>query len=134
MDEKDVFEKIRIILADILEMAPNEISRDSSLLDDLGIESVDLLNINLKIENAFHIQIQGDELWNVGLDFVDNEKYIQGEMLTKEGLAEIKRRFPQIDTSQFGDDAVSFYDIIGLITVGMIVDYVLKKLNCMDTG
>ena len=55
MDEKEVFEKIRIILADILEMAPNEISRDSSLLDDLGIESVDLLNINLKIENAFHI-------------------------------------------------------------------------------
>ena len=68
------------------------------------------------------------------MDFVDNEKYIQGEMLTKEGLAEIKRRFPQIDTSQFGDEAVSFYDIIGLITVGMIVDYVLKKLNCMDTG
>jgi len=134
MDENEVFEKIRKILADILEMDLNEINRNSSLLDDLGIESVDLLNINLRIEYEFNFKIQEGELWNVGLDFVDNDKYMLGEMLTKDGLAEIKGRFPLIDTFQFGDEEISFYDAIGLITVEMIVDYIATKLKSIENG
>ena len=134
MDENEVFEKIRKILADILEVGLDEINRNSSLLDDLGIESVDLLNINLRIEYDFNIKIQEGELWNVGLDFVDNDKYMLGEMLTKDGLAEIKGRFPLIDTSHFGDENISFYDVIGLITVEMIVDYVVTKLKSIENG
>ena len=134
MDENEVFEKVRKILADILEMDLNEINRNSSLLDDLGIESVDLLNINLRIEYDFNIKIQEGELWNVGLDFVDNDKYMLEEMLTKDGLAEIKGRFPLIDMSHFGDENISFYDVIGLITVEMIVDYVVTKLKSIENG
>jgi acyl carrier protein len=134
MDENEVFEKIRKILADILDVDLDKINKNSSLLDDLGIESVDLLNINLRIEYDFNIKIQEGDLWNVGLDFVDNDKYILEEMLTKDGLAEIKGRFPLIDISDFGDENISFYDVIGLITVEMIVDYVVTKLKSIENG
>ena len=132
MDENEVFEKVKTILADIIEMDPDEINRNSSLLDDLGLESVDLLNINLRIEYEFNFRIQEGELWNIGLDFVDNDKYMLGEMLTTDGLAEIKGRFPLIDTSQFSDEEISFYDVIGLITVEMIIDYIVTKLKCIE--
>lgn len=129
VEESEALKTVRRILSEVLEIDEAQIRRDSTLVDDLGIESVDLLNIGLRIENEFNFRIEEGELWNVGLDFVDNDRYIKGEILTKDGIAEISQRFPLIEFSEIGDQDISFYDIVALITVEMIVDYVLRKLQ-----
>ncbi len=51
------FEKIQNIIADVLNLKPDEITMESKILDDLGADSLDIFQIVMEIEETFHITI-----------------------------------------------------------------------------
>ena len=55
------FEKIRDIIADVLNLDKNEITEDKKFVDDLGADSLDIFQINMGIEETFDIEIDNDE-------------------------------------------------------------------------
>lgn len=55
------FEKIREIIAEVLNLDPEEIRMDSSFVDDLGADSLDVFQIIMGIEEAFDIEIDNEE-------------------------------------------------------------------------
>ena len=59
------FEKIQKIIADVLNYKPEEIRPETKFVDDLGADSLDLLQIVLEIEQTFEISISDDELENI---------------------------------------------------------------------
>ncbi len=54
------FEKIREIIADVLNLDPEEIRLDSAFVDDLGADSLDVMQIIMGIEETFDIEIDND--------------------------------------------------------------------------
>lgn len=52
-----VFEKIKEILAEQLDIDENAISRDSMLVEDLGADSLDAIDIVMSIEDEFNIEV-----------------------------------------------------------------------------
>lgn len=54
------FEKIREIIADVLNLDPEEIRLDSAFVDDLGADSLDIMQIIMGIEETFDIEIDND--------------------------------------------------------------------------
>ena len=59
------FEKIQKIIAEVLNYKPEEIKPETKFVDDLGADSLDLLQIVLEIEQTFEISISDDELENI---------------------------------------------------------------------
>ena len=59
------FEKIQSIIADVLNMEPDEITMDSAFVDDLGADSLDVVQIVMGIEEAFDITIPDDAAENI---------------------------------------------------------------------
>ena len=55
------FEKIRDIIADVLNLDKNEITEDKKFVDDLGADSLDVFQIIMGIEETFDIEIDNDE-------------------------------------------------------------------------
>ena len=55
-----VFEKCRDIVADQLGMDKNTITLDSNLIDDIGADSLDTVEILLAIENEFGIELNDE--------------------------------------------------------------------------
>ena len=55
------FEKLREIIADVMNIDEKEIKEDSSFEDDLGADSLDVFQIIMGIEDAFDIEIDNDE-------------------------------------------------------------------------
>lgn len=55
--DKKIFEKLRSILSETLEIDPKIITVDSLIINDLGAESIDLLDIVFRIKEAFKIKI-----------------------------------------------------------------------------
>ena len=55
------FEKLREILADVMNIDEKEIKEDSSFENDLGADSLDVFQIIMGIEDAFDIEIDNDE-------------------------------------------------------------------------
>ena len=54
------FEKLRDIIADVLDLDPSEIKPESEFVSDLGADSLDVLEIVMGIENEFGISIPDD--------------------------------------------------------------------------
>lgn len=69
-------EKVKKILADHLEMDEAEINADTTL-DELGVDSLDAVEIVMELEDEFGIEIQSDEIGNSVKDFVD---YIESKL------------------------------------------------------
>ena len=75
--ERTIESKVRGILAETLMTDKKNIRREKALVDDLGADSIDFVEIVLELEKAFGITIKDDEAeqlneWTVGdlYDFV----------------------------------------------------------------
>ena len=54
------FEKLQKIIADVLNVEPEKITLDTTFIDDLGADSLDVFQIIMGIEDEFDIQIPDD--------------------------------------------------------------------------
>ena len=55
------FEKLKGIIADVLNVDENEITMETTFVDDLGADSVDVFQIIMGIEEEFDIEIDQEE-------------------------------------------------------------------------
>lgn len=55
------FEKLREIIADVLSCEITDITADTTFVDDLGADSLDIFQIVMGIEDVFDIEVAGDD-------------------------------------------------------------------------
>ncbi|MCI8327078.1 MAG: acyl carrier protein [Lachnospiraceae bacterium] len=55
------FEKIKEVIAKVLNVDQNEIKMETTFTDDLGADSLDLYEIIMELENVFDIEIPNEE-------------------------------------------------------------------------
>ncbi len=60
------FEKVKEILVEQLGVSEDEISMDSSLLDDLGADSLDLVELIMALEQEFDVEIPDEDAEKIG--------------------------------------------------------------------
>lgn len=59
------FEKLQKIIAEILLMDPEEITRKKKFVDDLGADSLELFQIIMGIEDTFDVVLEDDVVGKV---------------------------------------------------------------------
>ena len=59
------FEKIQEIIAESLSLEPSEVTMDKSFKEDLGADSLDSVQIIMKIEDEFDISVPDDAADNI---------------------------------------------------------------------
>ena len=55
------FEKLQAIIADVLNVPKDDITPETTFVDDLGADSLDIFQIILGIEAEFDIEIDNEE-------------------------------------------------------------------------
>jgi len=78
MDKKEITQKVNQFLINEIEIEEDLISPDALLTKDLGIDSLDVVDIIVIVEQVFGVKIKGEELKNVKTlqqfyDFVENK-------------------------------------------------------------
>ena len=60
-----VLEKIKVILAEQFDVEEDAIKPDTDLQDDLGADSLDVVDLLMSIEDEFEIEIPDEEIENI---------------------------------------------------------------------
>jgi acyl carrier protein len=121
----EIFEKVRTTLVDALGVEEEDVTPEASLRNDLGAESIDLLDIVFRLERNFGIKIPRGELFP---ENVSDPELTENGKLTSKGLAELKAKMPYADLSSFEADP-DVEKILDLYTVDTLVQYVAGKLG-----
>ena len=59
------FEKLTKIIAEVLNVDAEEITMDTTFVDDLGADSLDIFQIIMGLEEEFDIEIANEEAENI---------------------------------------------------------------------
>ena len=60
-----VLEKIKVILAGQFDVEEDSLKNDTDLQDDLGADSLDVVDLLMSIEDEFEIEIPDEEIENI---------------------------------------------------------------------
>ena len=74
-----VLEKVKAILSEQFDVEEDSITPDTSIADDLGADSLDVVDLLMSIEDEFEIEVPDEEIENIKT--VDQlVKYIEANM------------------------------------------------------
>ncbi|HCQ89086.1 MULTISPECIES: acyl carrier protein [unclassified Clostridium] len=60
-----VFEKVKKIIADQLGLEEAEVTLNSTFSDDLGVDSLELFEVIISLEEEFNIEIPNEEIEDI---------------------------------------------------------------------
>ncbi|MGI5831471.1 MAG: acyl carrier protein [Thermoguttaceae bacterium] len=124
-NEQEIFEQVWEVLVDALAVDEDEVEMDSTLVDDLGAESIDLLDIVFQLEKKFDIKIDRGEL--IPTEKLDDPKYVQDGKLTADGLAMLQEALPSANLETFLQNPV-IQNLAKILSVKDLVHLVKSKL------
>lgn len=111
------------IVADALSHSREDVKLHSSLIDDLGAESIDFIDIVFRLESEFELLIPTEELWAGSIDVTGDDP----EAIER-GVAALRASMPEFAWERFAG-GVTKQDLPRLITVNTIAKYLHRQLQ-----
>ncbi len=130
VDRDEVFKVVQSCFADALGLDDDEVTLDAYVIDDLGAESLDFLDIAFRLEEAFEIKIPRGEIQEKAEAeaAAGDEPFEIDGVLTPTGLAKLREALPEVPDDQFRDD-LTVREIPTLFTVETFVNLVVRLLE-----
>ena len=75
-DETKIENELKEIISEMLICTPDDINNDTNLIDDLGGDSLDIINIVMHIERKYGLRIDDDETLTTFRTFGGMLKYV----------------------------------------------------------
>ncbi|MEU4246716.1 acyl carrier protein [Amycolatopsis sp. NPDC026612] len=94
----EIYGAVHPAVAEALGLDDAEVTPEATLMDQLGAESIDLLDILFRIERATGIKIEAGDLAEYVQGGIPDEEFgDEHDVITAKGLAQLKKVMPQLD-------------------------------------
>lgn len=122
-----VQERVQAVIADALYLEGDEVRSNSSLVKDLGAESIDFLDIIFRLEKEFSIKLPKGEIERKARGGLSDAEYAIDGKLTPAALDSLKKALPEVNQSLI-KTGFAVRDIPGLFTVATFERMVQEQL------
>jgi acyl carrier protein len=127
MSQPELNAAVHEAVASALGLEEDEVTPDATLMDDLGAESIDLLDILFRIERATGVKIKASDLGeHIQGGIPDDEFGEEGGSVSEKGLEQLKKVMPQIDVDELRGNLAP-ENVIMLFTVQNLSDMVAER-------
>jgi acyl carrier protein len=124
---------VRTAVGEALALDDDEVTLDSTLTDELGAESIDLLDVLFRIERATGVKVHAADLADhIQGGISDDEFSDDAEIVTATGLAHLVSIMPQIDPAALAG-RLEAQRVIDLFSVQNLVDLVTRRAALAST-
>ena len=121
----EILAAVSEVLVDSLAVDEEEVTPEATLVDDLGAESIDLLEIVFNLEKKFGVSIDRKEL--IPEDLFTNPEYVVEGRLTPAGLEILEQRLPSANLEAFKQNPL-VQNISKILTVDDLCNVIAQKL------
>ena len=79
MAKEEIFEKLKELVVDQLGVEEDEVTMEASMQDDLGADSLDLVDLVMSVEEEFGVKGADEDLENIktvgdSVDYIEENK------------------------------------------------------------
>jgi acyl carrier protein len=125
----DVDSAVKEAVVEALALDDDEVTPDSTLMDDLGAESIDLLDILFRIEKSTGVKIEASDLGDyIQGGIPDDEFSDDDQIITDKGAQQLKKVMPQTNPDDLAG-SLNAEEVITLFTVQNLVDMVKQRAD-----
>jgi len=120
-----VEESVRRIVAEALGRPLDDVRLTSNLMDELGAESLDFLDMVFRIEREFGIEITRGEMERAARGDMSDDEFAPGGVISEAGLARLRELLPE--SAARIQPGLRPREILGLFTVQTFASMVHGK-------
>lgn len=121
-----IFPKVAETMADALGRDVAELKLDASLIDDLGAESIDFLDIVFRLERTFKVKIPRGKLVEDARGHLSEAEFEKSGVVTEAGLERLKTFLNEVPAERF-KTPFKVADIPRLFTTETFCKIVLRQ-------
>ena len=70
MAKEEIFDKLKELVVDQLGVEEDEVTMEASMQDDLGADSLDLVDLVMSVEEEFGVKVADEDLENIKKRFL----------------------------------------------------------------
>ena len=96
-----IFPKVAEIMADALGCDVEKVKPDSSLINDLGAESIDFLDIVFRLERGFKVKIPRGKIIEDARGSLSESEFEKSGVVTDAGVARLKTFLSEVPADRF---------------------------------
>jgi acyl carrier protein len=128
MANEDFLPQVREAVTEALGVEEDEVTPGATLLDELGAESIDLLDMLFRIERTTGVKIQAADLASYVQGGIPDEEFgdEQLDIITPAGMAQLKNVMPQLAGMDL-DGKLQPEKVMSYFTVQNLVDLVASR-------
>jgi len=123
---QEVFPKIAAIIADALPCDLQKVTLEASLIDDLGAQSIDFLDIVFRIERAFKVKIPRGKIIEQARGDLSAAEFEQRGVVSDAGLQRLKSFLSEVPPEKFASP-LKVADIPRLFTTETFCKMVIRQ-------
>lgn len=123
--ETSLEDSVRGIIAESLAIDVARVVPNASLMENLGAESLDFLDIVFKLERAYNIQITRGELEHAARGDMSDDEFAPSGIISAAGLTRLRELMPEV--AERIQPGLRPAQILGLFTVRSFVHLVEGK-------
>ena len=96
-----IWEKVRAAFAEALGLDEDEVQLDSRIIEELGAESLDFLDIAFRLERAFDIKIPRGGIESTARSDLGEQAYEVNGVLTDAARTRLQEAMPEVPADEF---------------------------------
>jgi acyl carrier protein len=125
----DVDSAVKEAVTEALALDDDEVTPESTLMDDLGAESIDLLDILFRVEKSTGVKIEASDLGDYIQGGIPDDEFSDAdEVITEKGAEQLKKVMPQTNPADLVG-SLKAEEVITLFTVQNLTEMVKSRAD-----